>query len=302
MIKKFPEDEKKFDQLMKEINLKLSQDECSIPWRPLMALQIISSKFETNLPISEPGIESHSLSQNWHITSRVIKWYEAKYGKRLKTDMSPGRMVILIEEDPWIIYFPKVYGSVTIMISNSKESKKFSGKGHTVYNALDSIRDMPLESRKSLPEYELVHIYKKFVLGLKGISILQGTRQHNLIRSAIADISSSVDHIMDKSPEYGLSKWSSLQAAEKIFKAAIDLKGSKFRKTHDLNELSEQANEANIICDCENILAAIQCSTGIRYGEESCDLDSAITAQNAVFALAIILKEGGAPFKSSLKL
>jgi hypothetical protein len=226
-----------------------------------------------------------------------------RYGDRLKVDMSPGRMVIFVEEDLWVLYFPRIFGTIKFFVSQSIESNRVQyDQNPACFNVLDAIRDMTLGRRNALPNNEAVHVFEKFMLGFRAISLLEGTMTHKLIKSALADISSSVDQLMDKSKQYGLSKWSSLQAAEKIMKAALDLKGASFPKIHNLRDLTKEARKHGIVGDWDMLINHIQCTPSIRYGDESCDRISALLAHNSLFGLIVLLVESGAPFKSSVSI
>lgn len=57
----------------------------------------------------------------------------------------------------------------------------------------------------------------------------------------VSELKTAIDKILDRNPEYGLSRWASLQAAEKAIKEFIRSKGKKVERTHKLNNLIQVA-------------------------------------------------------------
>lgn len=299
-----PEGSQDFEDLMVSVDRGLVQDGFSIPQRPINALGALSRQYSMSLPITPPIPNAkHEADNNWPISERVYKWYDMRYGERTKIDCSPGRMVVFIEEDLWVIKFPRIYGSVEFTVSRTTESDRSRSDGKpAIYNVLDAIQDFPKTRRTNLPEMELHHIFEKFLLGLESFSILEGSNQNDLIKSAIADVSSAVNHLLDPSKQYGLSKWSSLQAAEKVLKAAITLHDGNYSNTHDLTKLMKQAAAVGIFGQWEELIDCIQCPPAIRYGDNSCSRDEALLAHNSMLGLVIVLSRAGAKFTSNIAL
>ena len=123
-------------------------------------------------------------------------------------------------------------------------------------------------------------------MGLHALTLLDENEKSELLKIAQADIQTAVDHMVSTKAEYGLSKWASLQAAEKILKHCIQCDGKKFSKTHSLSKLAKQF-KTDIGVD--EYIDDIQCQPGIRYGEEPSSLQDAIRAHHAVFKLTTYL-------------
>jgi hypothetical protein len=294
-----------FNRVMLDVDNKLSLSGCSIPARPSMAIGEISKKFSIALPMgTHRRVSPQVPAESWSISERITEWYNQRYGERIKVDYSPGRMAILIENDLWILKIPFILGSVSFFVSRTIKSNKLSlNNKPATYNVLDAVVDLPPSRIPMLPDNELEHIFRKFLLGLKALSIVRSSiKKHELISSALADIEASIEHFTGSRPNYGLSKWASLQASEKLFKAAIALAGGNFTNTHSLEKLGEQAKTSGLTETWVVLLPYIQCSPGIRYGGEACDRDSAIFAHDAALNLVIKLKEGGAVFDDAFSL
>jgi hypothetical protein len=221
------------------------------------------------------------------ITQRIYKWYELRYGDRLKVNPSPGRMAFLIDNDVWVFKFPRIFGGVHFIASHTIKSNKMGIKGNPlIHNILDSIVGLPDGLRLSLTENQLYSFLKYFVLGYDVLSGLESFYKDSLISSAMADIEASVDHMISRDPEYGLSKWSSLQATEKVIKYAIKKVQGKFSKTHNLMHLEEEAKKCGIQINISEMIKKIQCIPGIRYGQETCTLIQAIDAHHTMFEIS----------------
>jgi hypothetical protein len=182
MVELIPDDDHQFSELMTKIDLELARNGRDISARPMEALGVLSTNYGIPLPITEPPENAkHESAKHWPTSSRVYQWYEMRYGDRLKVDMSPGRMVIFVEEDLWVLYFPRIFGTIKFFVSQSIESNRVQyDQNPACFNVLDAIRDMTLGRRNALPNNEAVHVFEKFMLGFRAISLLEGTMTHKL--------------------------------------------------------------------------------------------------------------------------
>lgn len=295
---------KEFNNLMIAVDNQLSSEGYDISIRPIRALRIISIQYSIPLPITEPPTNlSHESIKYWPISNRIYDWYNDQYNERLKMDMLLGKVIILIGNDPWAIKIPRFYGSIRIIVSKNIETDNhISNNGPAVYNILNSIDDITNSRIERLSDLEMEHIVKIFFLGLNTLSLLEGSiSEHNLIKYVLSDIKNASDLLIKTPSETGLSKWASLQASEKAIKAAIELSGKSFKTTHSLDVLSKQASEAGLTNTWQEFIPFIQCSAGIRYGEETCTLINAVEAHHASLSLIQALKQGGARFTSNLE-
>lgn len=293
-----------FHELMLTVDHILVSLGVGIQQRPMRALRELSRRYSLTLPVTEPPPGSgFDGAECWPLTARVYEWYEKRYGDRLKVDLAPGRLAILIEDDLWILRLPRIYGSAQLTASRTLLSSRSPSSTDLVYNVVDAIEGMPKSRASSLPDNQLEHIFEKFILGIQAFGFLEGSVScHELIGLAVADIGAAVDHLTAPQAQHGLSKWSSLQATEKLLKAAISLAGERFSNIHDLEKLTKQATARGLIDRWSMLTPHIQCSPGIRYGEEACDRDAALRAHHASLAMVPLLQEGGAKFKSNLAL
>lgn len=283
-----PDDPREFENLMAQIDHDLGSDGLAIPQRPLHALRLISMRFGIPMPVTPPipGITNEA-HKYWPVSDRIYKWYDRRYGDRLKMDFGPGRMATLIDHDVWVFRFPRIYGSARLVASKTiKSDRKRTDGNPVIFNILDSMDDLPEALRASLTDAQLSTLLKDFVLGFVTLSTLNTVAGEDLIRAALADISATVDQLSGRNPEYGFAKWSSLQAAEKLIKAAIKRSGGKFSMTHNLEQILKEAKQLGLAFDIDETISKIQCTPAIRYGQEPCRKDEAISAHHAVFEVA----------------
>lgn len=290
---------------MAELDRELASSAVSIPRRPLHVLAVISERYHVTLDIAPGAIFQEDVpEEKLPIPDRVHLWYERRYGERVKTNFSPGRMVILIEEDLWTIRFGRIFGRVAFTVSRTFRSERLSTNGSPVkYNVLDAVEEMPPTRWRDLPDDELEHIYHKFMLGMEAFSWLEGSSSlHPLIESSASDVSTAVERLMAQPGSWGLSKWASLQASEKVMKAVISLRGNSYPTNHNLSDLVTQVCAGEARRELSALIEPIQCSPGIRYGEEKCSRDEALLAHTVSLGLIVTLGRTTNHLQSSLEL
>ncbi|MBW2608497.1 MAG: HEPN domain-containing protein [Deltaproteobacteria bacterium] len=287
MEKNIPNDPHEFNELLLRVDRQLADEGIRIHMRLLHALRVISTEFGIPLPLGPPTAGMvHPTDRYWPISERIRTWYERQYGDRLKVHLGPGRMAFLIENDVWVFRFPRCYGKVKYTASRTAKSISMCANGEpAICNILDSIEKLPEGLRHSLSDSHLRQLLDNFMLGYDGLRQLQTLVGDELVNSAFADIAACVDHISSNSPNYDLAKWSSLQAAEKVLKAGIRKTGAQFPKTHKLSQLVKIARDAGLDLHSDGVIVKLQCSPGIRYGQEPCTLEQAVEAHHAVFEL-----------------
>lgn len=100
-----------------------------------------------------------------------------------------------------------------------------------------------------------------------------------LMSQATSDLNASTSHLFTNPPNYGLSKWASLQAAEKFIKAFITSKGGTPPRHHRLTELAQIAESHGLAKMPDQWLDDVQCSAEVRYGGIPVTAQEAIEAQ-----------------------
>lgn len=295
MIRKLPTGSIEFDTLMERIDAKLASEGVPITHRPMRALGAIGDEFGTVIPITKPFPDedpSTPLVKNWSFVQRALRWYKDRYGDRLLHDPRPGRVAFILHHDPWVLYFPRIFGRVQPVASRTLKSEGPRTDGiPPIYNVLDGIEKLTEQLKRSLTNVELGEIFVLFQLGYNALTTVEYLWPNVLVEAAMADINAAVDYIMARNPSYGQSRWASLQATEKVLKACIELKRGKYSHTHNLQQICSEAFSVGIPTPPQKDIDAIQCSASVRYGKESTTLSEAISAHHASLRVCFLAAE-----------
>ena len=118
----------------------------------------------------------------------------------------------------------------------------------------------------------LLHSLSKVELDTMANQIMQHYKIYGNFKSlqniCVSELKTAIDKIFDRNPEYGLSRWASLQAAEKAIKEFIRNKGKNAKRTHNLHDLIQDAKPLGLPDIDETLIAQVQCDAGVRYSEE----------------------------------
>jgi hypothetical protein len=289
------ESEREFDSLMHEIDQKMQVDGVPIHLRELTAMSEVAKFLDVEFIISPlkskptPGVYSGA-----DLPAHISVWIRNRYGDRLNFDFTNGYAVLLIRGDPWLLRFPLLYGEVTLVCERDL-SKKYPSfvvtrpgdppKKPTV-SILQCVKDLPQGLVSSLSDRELRDILKFFLSGHEFLNALNSfCRDRPLAMSALLDLNASARYCVSGPTEYGQSRWSSLQAAEKLFKFYIEYKGHPFPKTHQLSELAPKAAALGLSVIDAKVLDAIRCDAGVRYEQRRHAVNDVVAAHHGALAI-----------------
>ena len=271
---------------MEEVDTTLQQRGVKIHARSIHAVGEIAQKFgiTEDIPIQIRENAPQVFTPEF-IATHIHDWYEKRYGQRLKIHMGPGSIAILIKGTPWEVKLPLIYGSVRFVcdpnLSPYRKFPKFGSNGEIpVYNVLLAIQDLPDSLANELTEEEQHYIFEQIRTSLNALQSLSNYSTDPFIEEAHVDLESAVNNLVGPYPHYGLSKWASLQFAEKIMKSKLTKRGISYPTTHILSRLAGIARTNGTFNLSEEDLSKIQCSAGVRYGEEIVSLISAMEAHH----------------------
>lgn len=221
--------------------------------------------------------------------SKIVEWFNGRYGDRLKMDPT-WKMAVLIRGDLYQLLLPLVFGSVNVICSAEQfgvtnESRVPKRNQRPTINVLGLLDDFTEDYARSLTKDELSPLMNAFLLGFNARNEIDSISESEFVKEAIGDIQVSVAHLFATPPQYGLSKWSSLQAAEKLLKAFIRQKGGKLELIHNLEKLAAAAESLGLPPIPRALLKAIQCPAGVRYGDPEVTLVEAVEAHHAALAI-----------------
>jgi HEPN domain-containing protein len=203
-----------------------------------------------------PGLyEGSSLSGHIH------DWYDRRYGKRLNIDLSPITFPTLIRGDLYLVRVPLLVGQVLLFVDRGKSQL---GAASGACNLMDWVCDLSEEIRNILSDGECNDISKDCYEALHQSRCWSdaGKPFHTATR---ADLRLSASLAVEGN--YGLSRWHSLQAAEKALKAYIRFKGANPKRTHDLHTLARAAGDVGFAELPAALIETARCNAEVRYSQ-----------------------------------
>lgn len=240
------QDSQAFEKLMQEIDAELKANDVPIRGRFLAALTAIAQKFKC------------SLSWESGEAQAINNWFVQTYGDKLKVDWGVGETIVQIKGDIYSVKLPRVFGQVKV-------------------NVLEWIEKATPKLLQSLSDIELNIIGNQIFSHFNAYSKMEKMPRENTI-----DLDASITHLVSQNPQYGLSRWASLQASEKTLKDYIKKKGGTFPKGgkdgHNLLKLATIAEQHGLSVLDKTLIASAQCPASVRYSETPSSKQEAIDA------------------------
>jgi hypothetical protein len=256
------------EKALTEIDSEMRSENINIPARPLAAF----SKLTIRYPIE--------IDMRSELAQRINKWFENVYGDRLKISWSLGATVIVIAGDVYKVRIPLIFGTHGFVFDSGPPERKMilNGRFVALNNITKHVQELTPARVQSMTANECNEVVAIFGKAAVAWSNLASVKFQDFVSEAKADLETSVEHLLSKSPQLGLSRWASLQAVEKLLKAYIKERGGRVRPIHKLADLAGDAEGMGLGAIDRTVLARIQCSAGVRYGEDSSTMQEAVAA------------------------
>jgi len=221
---------------------------------------------------------------------RIFDWFKKQYGDRLNLKMDFGTTVAHIRHDLYPMRLIRIYGSTIVHCDPGLRGADFGPSLRTdgippKSNLLDHLKGLTGEFIKSLTPDECNELLDVYVRGVLGFSRMQNAYGSPFSKEALDDLSQSAAHLTAHNPNYGFSRWASLQAAEKLVKSYIVGKGQMLKKTHNLGTLVTTAVSLGMPAPSPAHVQEIQCSADVRYSAASVGKVEALKAHYAALTL-----------------
>lgn len=295
--------EEEFEALMREVDQRFQDEQVPIHARELRALAEVDRILGVRMkggPLDTgpiPGVYTGD-----SLSAHIFEWTRKRYGDRLKVDFRIARTVFLLRGAPWLIRFPLAFGKwvplhtrdlsidkVDVTVRIEEEDREFESVG---INLLRFVKDLPQTLAEELTDNELSSLGAFIVEANYFFDKLdQLGKSNELARSAHADFNTASDHCMSGTSQYGLARWAALQACEKMLKCFIESNNQSFPYTHDLSCLADIAYPLGLSKLEDDLLANIQCSASIRYGEQTTTLSEVVDAIHSAIMVGHIILE-----------
>jgi hypothetical protein len=289
----YPESEAEFLRFIEDIDADLKRQGILIIGRPIAAIQEVCKRLKTSLPVVPNGLPIPGNYYGKSLSAHIQAWYERIYGKRLGMDLSPGSIAVLIRDDLWKINFPRLYGGYRFLFvpfPEKEEELRLLEQGDAY--PLHWIEGLTVDYARSLTTEEVLKIKGTIIFSLRALWRLSEVEHQKFLPQARADLSNAVSSLFLPLPNFGQSKWASLQFAEKLFKSLLDLKHIPFptgNKGHDVTELARLSEQSGLKGYKPVLADLIQCKSGVRYGEIAVGAADAINAHHASLVVCDIV-------------
>ncbi|WPO44118.1 HEPN domain-containing protein [Tardiphaga sp. 42S5] len=281
-------DKPHFEELMEEIDRGLKSDNVPIHARQIIGWTRVCQKLELNLPmVGQPIAGVYSGPS---LSGHIKDWYDARYGDRLKIDFSIGYIPIAILEDLYLVRLPLVFGAAQIFIDRSprptNDQLNKTSRNAARSNIADWIVDLTDHTRTCLSEPSLEEIFRTCITAFEQANYWH-SREKKLVEVFTGDLKLSATQAIEGN--FGLSRWHSLQAAEKATKAFIRKFGENPPFTHDLNKLTKQAARLGSITFTQKDVSDANCPAGVRYEGDASTQAQALSANEAARRICFVV-------------
>jgi hypothetical protein len=271
---------------MEAMDAEYAARDLPIHWRPIHAHIELENRLGHDLPFK--GVIVNKNPTGWdgeELASRVALWYRARYGHRLDETLDPGRVAFRLRGARWSFRLPDWIVEPQMLVrcgeSDNIITEQLAGAEYFDANVLDYIEDGPENIDASLATPEREALVSLFLLGYEALARLSLKSDDVLVAHALADNDACVFHLTAGVLTGGMAKWSALQATEKSLKSFLKRRGGGFTFSHDLEKLARSAAALGLSDDVHRFLPLIQCTAGVRYGEEAVSESEAFAAHHA---------------------
>jgi hypothetical protein len=274
----FPISEADLDAVLSEIDNELRANNTQASGRELRGWMEFCKKFNLEMRMDDP------------LAARIFDWFKKQYGGRLNLQMDFGTTVAHIRHDLYPMRLIRVYGSTIVHCDPFLHGTDFGPSLRTdrippKSNLLDHLQGLTREFIKSLTPDDCSGLLDAYVRGVLGFSRMQDAHGSPFSKEALDDLHQSAAHLTAHNPNYGFSRWASLQAAEKLVKGYIVGQGQTPKKTHNLGMLVTSAVSVGMPAPSPDHVQEIQCSADVRYSATSVGKFEALKAHYAALTL-----------------
>ncbi len=244
------------EPLLVAANERMKDEGIPVPARPIRAAQMISKDLGLHLLFG--GFETP-------IPLLAFEWFKQRYGGRVDAGFQLGRMVVLVDRDPFLVVFPIAYGPIQV-------------------NPLEWIQDLTGEIAHALDEETLARLCHQLIEAFDPISSL-----NRVPYQLVADMETAVFQIMNYPPELGLSRWASQQVVEKLLKAYLRASQVDPGMKHNLAYLAQLSEENGLPALDRHDLEVVGCKASVRYGKIPTSLANAVEAHHISIRIGAVI-------------
>ncbi len=276
-----------FNAFMEEIDTKLKNKNIPIVARQLQGAGEVARTLKTSIYMVPRSLAKPNDFRNFSLSAHVILWFDKRYGDRLKMDLSFGKTVVLINGDFYKVKLPFFWGDPQCVFDPTL--KDYTNMHDPRCNVASLIEGLTTNLAHKIDGLGQFHILNRVVKAINLGQFMKNYIEVFFIEEAKGDLIQSVDLLFQHKPLCGLSKWESLQFAEKVIKSFLKYKKEPFPKTHNLSELINLLERYNV----KNLdfidINHIQCEPNVRYNTELVKFSEAVKAHWESIDLGLII-------------
>jgi len=278
------------NRILEENDRELIDRDVATHARHIQALISFSSKENISLPISRTprGVKNpHVTKAAERIAQFIGDWYEEKYGDLLHYDFVLGELLAKIAGTYVVVRVPTVWGPDPKPTWDPDDTSKIERTTRKKeINIVSLINGITPKLARSATTEDIDEIYSTFSAGLEVLRYLDTNKRSDpLLNEVLNDFKASAVYFQNQNNGFGQSRWSSLQAVEKMLKFVLTVRDIKYERGHKLRNLADAIDRDSWL-PAEKI-SIIQVPASIRYGEGGSTRAEAFNAH--VAALDILL-------------
>lgn len=274
--------EREFDKTLEEIDRKMVSLDVPVRARQLRGWMLFCEQQQLD-----------GISMNDPVSEKVMNWFKARYEERLNIG-DFGASVVLARGDILRFRCPLFFGRLLVICYPPYLGKRQGGLAVNkpgLLNALNQFDSMTQALADSFSSDDLLLLHKAFVDAQIARARIVDAGSDNFVSEARADIGQSVELLCAPEPQYGPSKWASLQAVEKFLKAYIANQGQAPKYIHELPELAKAAESLGLPAVDRAQLGFVQCAASVRYDRASVNKADAVKAHGAAISICAEISE-----------
>jgi HEPN domain len=269
--------DKEFEQLMKTIDERMMSENVKVQGRQIRGWMLFCE-----------SLQLHGLSFTHPISQKVMQWFQTRYGDRLNLDFTLGHFVEILRGDLFrarcVLFFGELHLICSFPVMGHSQKRPLNQPA--LLNVLDFVEGMTPSFAKELASRESQALLRGFTTAYVHFARIADLPPLPFVSEARGDLREAVEHMFRPEPQFGSSKWSSLQAAEKFLKAYIQQKRGKPKHIHFLEELACDAERLGLRAIDRKVLDRAQCPPSARYDSKSVTPEEALDAYRAAIEIA----------------
>lgn len=294
-----PANQAEFEAMMASLDAHLAGEGRAPAQRPFPAALLLSQNLGHSgkplLPIDRIPINA-PYDSGWCIRAAWL-WWEKVYGDQVKIDFGPGSVAFRIRGTIWRMQMPRVHGTVEFFadrnLQNQGRSLAKMGDPPASGNMLCFVEGLTQDLAARLDDAEIALIVEAFNRGYRALLRLESLTGDDFFGQAMNEYRSSIDALLASS--WPQARRNTASCAEMMFKGMLRKAGTAFptggRDGHDIPKLGGQIGAMTWVTFNAAVLAAVHCSTDIRYIKEPATADNALLAHRSLLEILNTLRK-----------